>query len=586
MTAPAPSSASTTASPLRARPDRSFLWAFGLSLLVSILIILPYFWWGSASGHDFEFHAASWLDAAAQWHQGILYPRWHQSANHGFGEPRFLFYPPLSWMLGAALGSLIPWSAVPAAFIVLVQTMAGLAAFALVRRFSSSRAAVFAAVAYAANPYALLVVYMRSDFAEQLASAVLPLVPLFACLLAVSPPGPRWSRSGHIAGFAVTFAAVWLSNAPAGVLASYSFLLLFAWFAWEKKSWRPLLFGFAAIALGLALSAFYLIPAAYEQRWVNISQALSAGLLPSENFLYTWIADPEHNLFNLIASTVAVLMIVLAFLAAVFVIRRSRAQVSGLAPAQRDVTSSITPAMLLLAAACAFMMLRLSSFLWPLLPKLRFVQFPWRWALVLAVPYAWFLGSVFAWPRRRVLWILALLAVSGGSAAFLITHTWWDSDDMSSLHDALDQQQGFDGTDEYDPAGDDHYNLPPHAPEAIALAGDSGPVPKADLAVLQWGPERKLLRVTSAQPLRVALRLLDYPAWRVEVNGKPVSVERPEQTAQMIVPLPAGTSLISVRFARTPDRTAGGLVSLGALFLTAVLFGLARVKLRAEISVR
>ena len=573
MTAPAPSSASSIAAPSRARPDRSLLWAFGLSLLVSVLIILPYFWWGSASGHDFEFHAASWLDAAAQWHQGILYPRWHQWANHGFGEPRFIFYPPLSWLLGAALGSLLPWSAVPAAFVVLVQTMAGLFAFALVRRFSSSRAGIFAAVAYAANPYALLVIYMRSDFAEQLASAVLPLVALFACLLALSPPGSHWTRSRHIAGFAAAFAAVWLSNAPAGVLASYSLLLLFAWFTWEEKSWRPLLSGFAAIALGLALSAFYLIPAAYEQRWVNISQALSAGLLPSENFLYTWIADPEHNLFNLIASTVAVLMIVLAFLAAFFVIRRSRTSAFASAPGQPDVAPPMARAMLWLAAACVFMMLRLSSFLWPLFPKLRFVQFPWRWALVLAVPYAWFLGSTFAWYRRRVLWILALFAVSGGSAAFLITHTWWDSDDMPSLYDALDQQQGFDGTDEYDPAGDDHYNLPQHAPEAIALADDSGVVPKADLAVLHWGPERKLLRVTSPQPLRIALRLLDYPAWRVEVNGKSVSVERPEQTAQMIVPLPAGTSLISVRFARTPDRTVGGLISLGALFLTALLFG-------------
>ena len=50
----------------------------------------------------------------------FVYPHWAPSPNYGAGEPRFVFYPPLTWMLGAALASFLPWDLAPIALTFLI----------------------------------------------------------------------------------------------------------------------------------------------------------------------------------------------------------------------------------------------------------------------------------------------------------------------------------------------------------------------------------------------------------------------------------------------------------------------------------
>jgi hypothetical protein len=547
---------------------REWLLALGVSLGTALLVIAPFFWLGNASGHDFGFHAASWLDVAGQWREGIFFPRWTEWANHGFGEPRFIFYPPLSWMLGAALSFVAPWNAVPGVFIVIAQTLAGLSSFALARRSLARSAALFGAACYAANPYSLLIVYMRSDFAELLACALMPLVLLTALQLSGQVKNRGRSVPRAMAFFAAAFAAVWLANAPAGVMASYCVALIFAWAGLREKSLQPLWRGAGGLALGFGLTSFYLLPAAYEQRWVNIAQALSSGLQPSDNFLYTMTNDPEHNVFNWIASSVAIVLLVMTGIAGIAA-HRVIVQAE-----RRSERRNLCRALLLLSAAATILMIRPSSIFWIYLPKLRFLQFPWRWMAILAVSYAYFSAAAMMRRRMRWIWCVVVLVAAGGTATLLIKKAWWDSEDFPVLQQEIANDQGFEGTDEYDPMGDDHTNLPEKAPRVQILPADDsgGSAPNAELRIERWTAEERVLRVTSREPLRVGLRLLDYPAWRVEVDHKAVTLQHAETNGEMILALTPGTQRITAKFVRTPDRKLGSAVSLlSALTLLALL---------------
>src|SRR4029077_9350537 len=103
--------------------------------------------------------------------------------------------------------------------------------------------------------------------------------------------------------------------APAAVMIHYSVALLLVVIAWQRRSPRVLLVGAAAVLLGAALAAFYLLPAVYEQKWVNIAEAVSAGYRPQDSFLFVHTADAEHDAFNRVVSWIAIAEIMLTFAA-------------------------------------------------------------------------------------------------------------------------------------------------------------------------------------------------------------------------------------------------------------------------------
>jgi len=541
-------------------------------LLIAILataVVTPMLFLGNASGHDISFHLASWLDVAGQWREGVAFPRWAQWANWGFGEPRFIFYPPASWLFGAALGSVLPWRMVPGTYIWLVLLLSGFAMWRLARESLPDSQAIAAALIFVVNPYQLVVVYYRSDYAELLASSLFPFMVLGALRVVRTEPKPSDTRQGWtgVPLLALAFAAIWLSNAPAAVIATYSVVLLLVVGCLERKDFRPLIPGAAAMAIGVGLAAFYILPAAYEQRWVQISQVTAGNLHLDQNFLFTHSSDPEFALFNWKVSTIAVGTMLLAGVAAVFGARRRREY------------PALWWTMVALAAASATMMFPVSLWFWHHLPKLQFLQFPWRWLVPLGIPYAFFLASAITQARWRWIRYSAVALIIAVTATAIVRDAWWDSEDIPSLEAAIRSGHGYEGTDEYAPLDCDIYDLPgailnPESPEVFEktpptpllqqVASDSGRVatlPAPQISIDKWRSEHKSFRVETSQPATLALRLLNYPAWEVRVDDATVNPGSEPGMARMLVQVPTGPHRVAVNFHRTWDRTAGEVIS-------------------------
>jgi hypothetical protein len=537
----------------------SLLWTPLVTIAAAAAAVeIPFPLTGMPSGHDVDFHLYSWLEVLSQWRHGIVFPRWAAWAHFGYGEPRFVFYPPASWTIGALLSAILPWRLVAAVYIWGGLVLAGASMFLLVRRWFDRRDAIFAATLYAVNPYHLVIVFWRSALAELLASCLVPLL----LLLVMRAVEEGWRA---FVPLSLLLAAAWLINAPAAVMIHYSLALLVLFFAWQRRSWRLLLVSTGAVALGACLSAFYLLPAIYEQKWVNIAEAISAGSNPQDNFLFVHTPFPDHDAFNRVISWVAVLEIA-ATLA-----------IAWAAKSWRKENRILWSALFSWAGACSILMFPVTALVWKLLPKLEFMQFPWRWLLCLGLMFSIFLAvGVRRWWMRAAVCVVAIVVIA--VAWWRIQPPWRDTAaDLREMQNNMADGVGYEGTDEYAPVGADPTAIDKDARKVTV----DGPA-HAAIRVFRWEAEFKMFTAEMSAPDQLALRLFRYPAWRVKVNDRVVATAERDGTGQMLVPVEAGMNRVQITFVRTWDRTAGGWISVAGIFVLIVWSAVAKRRYMIE----
>jgi hypothetical protein len=583
--------------------------------VAAFITILPLLMHGCSCGHDFNFHLLNWLEAARQFTHGNLHPHWAYTPAYNAGEPRFVFYPPLSWTIGAILGLIFPWTWCPILYTWLALTAAGLSLFRLARNFAPTTAAALAAVLYTVNPYMLFTAYERTAYAELLAAAFIPF--LLLAILRDRVTIPR---------IAIPIALLWLTNAPAAVMSCYALALLAALRLLTRNSEantnpggpffsvpsqrvgysptpvtnsptqaRLQLFINVTVGtiLGLGLAAIYILPAAHQRRYVQIAMATDIPIYRFQNnFLFRQTGDAAHDRVLHTASVIAIILIAATAVAFAYQLIANKgwpSKNSG-APAENSSGPSFAffakgglsragataPAHLhlrllyslaILTIAITLLLTPLTTFLWNHAPELAFLQFPWRLtailAAVLCLVVALALSPLNLKPTSAAA-IALILAAALTYPAYKIFHQPCDPEDTVQATLALfNSNQGADPTDEYTPTNADNDSLARNNPPYWLSPDPNSPAP----ANTEPGPAPIHVTINSPTAQTLILNLRDYPVWRITLNGVPVSPHLERSDGLIAFPVPAGPSTIDITSLQTTDQTLGDLISLASLAL-------------------
>ncbi len=348
---------------------------------------------------------------------------------------------------------------------------------------------------------------------------------------------------------------------PAAVI----YLLLLAVHA---RTIRPLAWIAAALLLGLALSAFYWLPAVTEVHFTHAEEYMlgaqsdvTQNLRPWGQIIQsTWAVDYQSEARFRFGLRDFVLALI-GLLALPFVARQRRYELALFA---------------LLCATMLFLQTQLAQPFWQELPMVRYIQFSWRLFGPASLAVALLAGGALTvLPSGRPRW---LLTVPLAALAF------WPT--MHNLQPGLLpywQHEIDEGSitvrDLYERGRRDFPLFGDYSPIFLNTNPGSLPTPRDGGERFPAADPQPTLRLTAANPIRMELAIdapapfilrahrIFFPGWQIRVDGAPVPTGPSGKLGLVTAELPAGNYTATIQFDQTPIRRVGDLVALAALAL-------------------
>ncbi|HEV7744167.1 MAG TPA: 6-pyruvoyl-tetrahydropterin synthase-related protein [Pyrinomonadaceae bacterium] len=521
---------------------------------VGVVVLIPIIIWGIPVGNDLGNHyrfAIAFHDSLLS---GKLYPGWLAPSNFGYGDARVRFYPPGLYFLFSVVRLLMGWYPATIVTFCLLSIVGGLGVYFWTRSLGPSRTAMWAGIAYAIAPYHINQLYRASMLAEYAGCSVLPFAFAFVERIC------RKGKAADIAGLAVSFALLILLNLPLTLIGSLS-LAVYALLRIRREVFWPTLMKLALASLtALAATAFFWSTVVTELHWIK-------GNTVDPNIYYDYRVNflfSPANLINYGAWYTNLLGVVtIAFLlpALVFFKRTLFAK-------ERD---RALKAIFLMTLISLLMATELSRPIWFIVPKLREVQFPWRWlgvtsmfgSILLAASIPQWIEKLRTSFRPRDLAVGFALALSLLFVAYAVV---WDAEYLKGQEfiAKFPTSRGAPSFKDWRPLW--AKDIPEMKKMNADVEADSRLV-----TIKSWDPEHRTFHISGGPSAEARVRTYYYPLWAATAQGVTLSVH-PADDGALLITIPPGDTDVELTF-QEPRRVATArIVSTIGWILIAGLF--------------
>jgi uncharacterized membrane protein len=553
-----------------------------LLILATIAINLRMIQYGLNGTGDLRWHITWIQHFAKELTEGIWYPRWLAGTNFGYGSPTLVYYPPLTYYLGAAFKLIGLETEKAITFLFSVGLfLTGLGFYIYGRYRWGKIAGAIGALFYLSAPGPII--YANGGVLGGLFA--LPWIPLGLYLTDKALIKPIWRIP-----LAIFWMLVALTHTPSLLLWAIAWGLYTLYFL-LKRPWQTVVGALFSAGIGWGMACPYLIPAIFEQSFVNIDYPK----LSKEGFQMFSLSQLLQGEFALFQQLIAIALLTgivllcarknaalvketwlwLAFSLLIFFLMSDLSwPFWQLSKTLQTIENTARLGGLLYFGEASLCALAVTSLL----------QWQWRWRILPSLIIAGLILLNFRYGYQLSRSFPSLHSPGGGKVFIRpwLETTLYDpySDkliDVPEFRPRLEQGDlTFYPRERYSDEGMPRVEISPAEQQKMPFSIPKLGQPRvsvvngrATVTIEQWDSYQRQLKVTSQDTSTVRIRLYYYPAWHLYVNDKAQEIQKAEDGTIQLT-LQPGTYTIRLRYQWTPAFLAGIILSLLSL---AVLVG-------------
>ncbi len=534
------------------------------------------------------------LDSAIQ--QGDLWPRYIPILHFGYGAPIFNYYAPLSLYPMEGL-HLLGFDFLDAFLIgmSLYAVLGTIGAYLIGKSLGGPVAGIVAAVAFASAPFTFYDWPRRGAVAEFAALMILPWLLWAFWRLAV-----KGRRRDFVV--AVLLFALFIPIHNISTLLGTPLLMAFCLYLWwvSPDPPRALVRMLSAGFIAVGLTTFFWLPALGETSYVRLDRL--SGTVSALDFHNNF--DPLKEIFSLpvtadltqihppVPRSLGWPQIILAIVGLGLLAWTRFYEYH-----HEDDHPPILrredwiPVALLLFIGLLFLMLRISTWLWEIIPLFSYIQFPWRllgpaslWLALLTGMGAVLVAKRIPWQAAQIAWLLACLLAIMAYALPWLYGIYLPDLSAGTIVDVqnFERETGWLATtsvNEYIPPWTEEM---PDMDRLTGLYAQSDVIPRlqpTEVVTVEsaaWKSMGANLSFTAESDTTLIFDWIYFPGFWAQLDGEPVTI-MPSTTQGLIsIDVPEGEHQLEIGFGPTTLRLIAMIVS--GVFALGLIVGLILVK--------